>query len=304
VGTGTRSTVVVHNYSDGDNCIAGSNVHFNNGTNNLSNTNIHNGAGSGGLVQIGTGATSTTAVSIATRGASSTNAVRIGNVSNTTYLDSDTIAMGVLGLTGSGAISIATGTNTAGAQVSIGSTSLSALNLKGGQTNLETTTLNLNTNGVGNTLIGTSGGSNSITFNRPLTIGYTSAPSTSQIGGISSVFNATGLPLTTSPFAFISITTNGLPLGNYIGRVYMHINPSAATAKIAFSTSGGSGISIIGANEISYNASGTSADGFNNNLVFFFTVTNATTSSTSYVLYSAVATSTITECNLYAMRIG
>jgi hypothetical protein len=47
------------------------------------------------------------------------------------------------------------------------------VNIKGGQTNLETTTLNLNTTGTGNTLIGTSGGSNSITFNRPLTPAYT-----------------------------------------------------------------------------------------------------------------------------------
>jgi hypothetical protein len=183
VGTGTRSTATVHNYSDGDNCVAGSNVHFNNGTSNLSNTNIHNGASSAGLVQIGTGASSTTAVSIATRGASSTNAVRIGNVSNTTYLDSDTIAMGVLGLTGSGNISLATGTNTAGAQVSIGSTSLTAVNIRGGQTNLETTTLNLNTTGVGNTLIGTVGGSNSITINRPLSTNFAYNYNVSTIGG-------------------------------------------------------------------------------------------------------------------------
>jgi hypothetical protein len=154
VGIGNRTIAVVHNYSDGNNAVAGSNVHLNNGTSNLSNTNIHNGASSAGIVNIGNGASSTTAVSIATRGTTSTNAVRIGNVSNFTYLDSDTIAMGVLGLTGSGAISIATGTNTAGAQVTIGSTSLTAVNIKGGQTNIETTTLNLNTNGTGNTLIG------------------------------------------------------------------------------------------------------------------------------------------------------
>ena len=170
VGTGNRTIAVVHNYSDGNNAVAGSNVHLNNGTSNLSNTNIHNGASSAGIVNIGNGVSSTTAVSIATRGSTSTNAVRIGNVSNTTYLDSDIITLGALGLTGSGAISLATGTNTAGAQVSIGSTSLTAVNIKGGQTNLETTTLNLNTNGTGNTLIGTVGGSNSITINRPLTI--------------------------------------------------------------------------------------------------------------------------------------
>jgi hypothetical protein len=211
VGTGTRSTAVVHNYSDGDNCIAGSNVHLNNGINNLSNTNIHNGAGSGGLVQIGTGSTSTTAVSIATRGASSTNAVRIGNVSNFTYLDSDSVNIGALGLTGSGAISIATGTNTAGAQVSIGSTSLSSLNLKAGQTNFETTTLNLNTNGTGNTLIGTSGGSNSITINRPLTPAYTYPITTSTQIGYSVSPTVTW---TTSAFTAVA-TSPTLPIGNY-----------------------------------------------------------------------------------------
>jgi hypothetical protein len=218
VGTGTRSTAVVHNYSDGDNCIAGSNVHLNNGINNLSNTNIHNGAGSGGLVQIGTGATSTTAVSIATRGASSTNAVRIGNVSNTTYLDSDSVNVGALGLTGSGAISIATGTNTAGAQVSIGSTSLSAVNIKGVQTNFETTTLNLNTNGVGNTLIGTSGGSNSITINRPLTPAYSLSFTSGQIGYSSS---------STASGSLVSGTYNNLIMpamtGVYIVSSYSYV---------------------------------------------------------------------------------
>ena len=65
-----------------------------------------------------------------------------------------------------------TSAKTTNSKVSIGSTSLSAVNIKGVQTNLETTTLNLNTNGTGNTLIGTSGGSNNITINRPLTPAY------------------------------------------------------------------------------------------------------------------------------------
>jgi hypothetical protein len=200
VGTGNRTIAVVHNYSDGNNAVAGSNVHLNNGTSNLSNTNIHNGSSSGGLVNIGNGASSTTSVSIATRGTTSTNAVRIGNVSNFTYLDSDTIALGALGLTGSGAISLATGTNTAGAQVSIGSTSLTAVNIRGVQTNLETTTLNLNTTGTGNTLIGTSGGSNSITINRPLTPAYTISTTTGagvgKVGEFKKVSNGFGYAIT------------------------------------------------------------------------------------------------------------
>ena len=183
VGTGTRSTAVVHHYSDGDNAIVGANVHLNNGVSNLSNTAIHNGANSVGAVNIATGTGASTAISIGTNGATATaNRIRIGSTTRQTYLDSDSLNMGTNGLTASGAISIATGTNTAGAQVSIGSTSLTALNLKAGQTNLETTTLNLNSNGTGNTLIGTAGGSNSITINRPLTVGYSPSFTSTQIG--------------------------------------------------------------------------------------------------------------------------
>jgi hypothetical protein len=64
VGTGARTTAVVHHYSDGNNAVAGANVHLNNGTNNLSNTGIHNGANSGGAVNIATGSGSTTATTI------------------------------------------------------------------------------------------------------------------------------------------------------------------------------------------------------------------------------------------------
>ena len=64
VGTGARTTAVVHHYSDGDNAVAGANVHLNNGTNNLSNTGIHNGANSAGAVNIATGSGSTTATTI------------------------------------------------------------------------------------------------------------------------------------------------------------------------------------------------------------------------------------------------
>jgi len=225
VGTGNRTIAVVHNYSDGNNAVAGSNVHLNNGTSNLSNTNIHNGASSAGIVNIGNGVSSTTAVSIATRGSTSTNAVRIGNVSNTTYLDSDIITLGALGLTGSGAISLANGTNVAGAQVSIGSTSLTAVNIKGGQTNIETTTLNLNTNGTGNTLIGTSGGSNSITLNRPLTPAYSLSFTSGQIGYsssstisgalVSATYNTLIIPAMTG--VYMTTTITAIYGGTFIG---------------------------------------------------------------------------------------
>jgi len=245
VGTGSRTSAVIHNYSDGNNAVAGSNVHFNNGSSNLSNTNIHNGASSGGIVNIGNGSSATTGVAIGTRGLSTANAVRIGNVSNVTYLDSDVIALGVLGLTGGGAISLATGTNAAGAQVSIGSTSLSAVNIKGGQTNIETTTLNLNTNGTGNTLIGTLGGSNSITINRPLTVGYATSSLTSltQIGRNVEVAmtTITGIPNTGQSLVTLTIGTAGVYIINYSFR-YFGATTSVANCESWFQSSTGGNI--------------------------------------------------------------
>jgi hypothetical protein len=270
VGTGNRTIAVVHNYSDGNNAVAGSNVHLNNGTSNLSNTNIHNGASSAGIVNIGNGVSSTTAVSIATRGSTSTNAVRIGNVSNTTYLDSDIITLGALGLTGSGAISLANGTNVAGAQVSIGSTSLTAVNIKGGQTNIETTTLNLNTNGTGNTLIGTSGGSNSITFNRPLTVGYTPPAnllaSLVYIGGIWSATSVFVYTIGTTTAAYAPL--NNLPNGRYLFQVYVFMPPTAPTqinvllcdSTSAISNAQVSGLSVIYGGNESYTTTATATN--------------------------------------------
>jgi len=245
VGTGPRNTAVVHHYSDGDNAVAGSNVHLNNGTGNLSNTAIHNGINSVGALNLATGTGSSTAISIGTNGATATaNRIRIGSVTRQTYLDSDTIAMGALGLTGSGAISIATGTNTAGAQVSIGSTSLSAVNIKGVQTNLETTTLNLNTNGTGNTLIGTAGGSNSITINRPLTLNYTTVPTPiTQIGGTTEVTfpSITGIPYLGQTIATLTIGTAGVYIINYSFR-YNGASTAVANCESWFQTSTGGNI--------------------------------------------------------------
>jgi hypothetical protein len=104
-----------------------------------------------------------------------------------------------------------TSAKTTNSKVSIGSTSLSAVNIKGVQTNLETTTLNLNTNGTGNTLIGTSGGSNNITINRPLTPAYTYPITTSTQIGYSVSPTVTW---TTSAFTAVA-TSPTLPIGNY-----------------------------------------------------------------------------------------
>jgi hypothetical protein len=79
VGTGARTVSgVVHNYSDGDNCVAGSGVHLNNGVNNFSATNIHNGTSSSGSVNIMSGTGSGGNINIGS-GSGSNPTITIGN---------------------------------------------------------------------------------------------------------------------------------------------------------------------------------------------------------------------------------
>lgn len=79
VGTGARSVSgVVHNYSDGDNAVAGSGVHLNNGINNFSATNIHNGTSSSGSVNIMSGTGSGGNINIGS-GSGSNPTITIGN---------------------------------------------------------------------------------------------------------------------------------------------------------------------------------------------------------------------------------
>jgi hypothetical protein len=170
--------------------------------------------------------------------AGSTNILGQTNIANT-------------GLSTNDGVNIATGTNAAGAQVTIGSTSLTAVNIKGGQTNLETTTLNLNTTGAGNTLIGTSGGSNSITINRPLTPAYTYsavAPiGSTGSGKIGEIVSATysAVTFTTSGTGY-SIGNLSLTKGTWIltGNCYIVI-PAITVAQTYWSSSlGGEAISL------------------------------------------------------------
>jgi hypothetical protein len=86
IGTGPRTLAVVHNYSDGDNAVAGSNVHFNNGLLNQSNTNIHNGASSLGTVNIATGSGSGTTINIGNAISGNTTTNLIGATYITTAL--------------------------------------------------------------------------------------------------------------------------------------------------------------------------------------------------------------------------
>ena len=158
--------------------------------------------------------------------------------------------------------------------------------------------------GAMNTTFNIGGSTSPFNLSSPIIPQYDYPVAAGRIGFVSSPYSMSGLPLTTSPFATGTITTSGLAIGIYIGIVRYHINPSSATAKIAFSTSGSIGITLYGNNDVSYNAYGTAADGFDNNLTIFLQVTNATTSSMYFSLYSATANSTMTSCTMYVMRIA
>ena len=83
VGTGARTTAVIHHYSDCDNAVAGANVHLNNGISNLSTTAIHNGSNSVGTVNIATGSGSTTLLNIGNETTTDTTTNLYGNTSIT-----------------------------------------------------------------------------------------------------------------------------------------------------------------------------------------------------------------------------
>lgn len=114
-----------------------------------------------------------------------------------------------------------------------------------------------------------------------------------------------GLPITTiNGFVYGTVITSGLEIGMYIGIFRYHVNPSSGTAKVQVSTNTGNGISIYGYNDTSYNAAGTGADGFDNNLTIMISVFNATTSSITFQMYSAVQSSSMTNAEFRIMRIA
>jgi len=122
VGTGGRtglgtgpSPFIIHNYSDANNCLAGNNVHLNNGTNNLSNTAIHNGTSSGGAVNIMTGTSSTGIVNIGTTGTTTNlnGTVKINSI--TAPADNSNMTIGS---------NLTTGTMTIGSSLTTGNIAL------------------------------------------------------------------------------------------------------------------------------------------------------------------------------------
>jgi hypothetical protein len=91
------------------------------------------------------------------------------------------------------------------------------------------------TNLIGNTLIGTVGGSNSITINKPLTVGYTpptdSLASLAFIGGTYKATSAFVYTISTTNRAFAPL--NGLPIGRYLFKVYVFLGGNTPTEVIA-----------------------------------------------------------------------
>jgi hypothetical protein len=217
VGTGTRSTAVVHHYSDADNAVAGANVHLNNGTSNLSNTIIHSGSSSGGNVYIANGGLSTTQLYIGNQVTGDTTTTMYGNtiltkpqtntivgttasstinLYNTTTTSNITMGSGQT----SGNFILASGTNRTGPTsiasftkgniligdammtggtglVTIGSSSVGSITLNSG------TQLNIGTSGTGQITLGKTAANTTIAGNNT----YLRGASTLNIGDNSAV---------------------------------------------------------------------------------------------------------------------
>jgi hypothetical protein len=101
-------------------------------------------------------------------------------------------------------------------------------------------TVNINEYGSGNTVIGTSGGTGTITVNRPLTIGYPTPPlgstqallsaSLSIIGGSYFSLSSFAFTLTDTLTAFAPI--NNMPAGRYMFTVYVFLGAKPVVASV------------------------------------------------------------------------
>jgi len=201
----------VHHYSDGDGCVAGANVHLNNGINNASNTNISNGTTTTGQVNIMTGASSTGTTTIGTTGTT------IGINGTTTITGATTIA-GTTNINTSNGLNTTIGTVTTGttslrgATISLNNTNIVNINtnppsdntkqiniggVNGSNTTLISTygrltvvgTTNINTSGTANTSIGVAGSTTAILGTTNIN---TSGGQSTSIGNGSSTTNIVG----------------------------------------------------------------------------------------------------------------
>jgi hypothetical protein len=194
----------------------------------------------------------------------STNVVTLGSTSSTSTvvkggaLTLDTLAAGnisigadqvggqiSLGLLSTRTGDINIGNNMAAGTIKIGnnfgatSTSIIELGTKSkGIVYLRSATLNINDDGTGNTVIGKSGGSNTITLNRPLTIGYAPSDPTlsTQIGFLEQP------TVTWSQINFTELARSTLlPIGTYTASVAINTTGTFIPAFIYFT--GGTGVS-------------------------------------------------------------
>ena len=147
--------------------------------------------------------------------------------------------------------------------------------------------------------------SGSLTVNRPITLGYTTTPTTGQLGNITSAYTASTLPLTTSGnYGYFNITTSGLGIGTHMCIVQARMTPLSGALKLSLNIGiAVSGLTVTGLTVNSYNAAN-SLDEWYSTTPLFVTVTNATTSYIQVQAYSQSANSTINSCSLYAMRIA
>jgi hypothetical protein len=212
-------------------------------------TNISGGT----AINIGTHTTQTGNIAIGTNNAvlSGTNQIFIGASNKTTIINSDITNIGTAGLSAAGRVNIATGTNVTGSQVTIGSTTLTNLFLRGNE-------VKINEAGGGTVFIGNST-TGSTDINSNITnIGTTGLTATGRVN-IASGTNVTGSELylgsTTLTRSYIRagdvninhLTGGNINMGNstsgttnIIGNVTLGAdaltNPTAASTNITIGT--------------------------------------------------------------------
>lgn len=268
----------VHHYSDGDGCVAGANVHLNNGINNASNTNISNGTTTTGQVNIMTGASSTGTTTIGTTGTT------IGLNGATTITGSTTIA-GTTNINTSNGLNTSIGTVTTGTTqirgATISLTNVNTVNIgtspppdntrainiggvNGANTSLISTfgrvtavgVTNINTSGTANTSIGVAGSTTAILGETNIN---TSGSSNTSIGvaGFGNISlkgqnvsitetNAVNIQTSTA-----SDNTKTLTLGNTNG-----VNTTLTTVNGRLTTVGTANINTSGTSNTSIGVSG------------------------------------------------
>ena len=212
IGTGSTSSNNINigtGSSYSGNVIIGnvSTVHIGGGSSRSTNIEIGNGGSRGGNILIGSGVGTTGSVSIARNG----GGTLIGASGSANTIDgTNTFQNGSQTLIG------ATNINTSGtANTSIGNatgtTSITA------STATITGTANINTSGTANTSIGNATGTTTInnpSINNPITVGYTSAPGSSQIGYTAVLTSSTGISMSNNTSTDLSSVA--IPAGTWL----------------------------------------------------------------------------------------